>query len=639
MGGGMIASSRASSCGVSFILVVSPFGRPAIAGQAGWHAAAGWSIIPSVTNAREDDHRMDTAYDGLYALASLDGAALAARDLAVLGLAAGSGGIALAARDLGRDLPVAERHAFLGHLDEPAALAAALGRDRATPPAALLAAALARYGDDTPAHAPGEWSFAAWDAPTRTLTLMVSDTARDALLYATDGARVAVGPHIRTLRHLDGVDATPDGAALLLHLGRGPLRGTIGDRTILRDVRRVTAGTRVRISPAGVRVGGRAALPEPTRWRGSFDDAIEALGAVWRTIMRQQMARYPHAAVMLSGGLDSSLIAAFAAAERGSEGGGGTLVALCSAAPPGSGLADEVAVARAVAGQAGIALAAVAPGPDADVYLPSPAMLRWHQHPLVGPRHHVYDALYRAAATRGAHAIFDGSGGEATLTGYADALFWRARLRALAARARRLARRGVPAGGALIDPAFHVRLSADARALAAAALPAECDLPPPAPPHARGDLWGYAAEIDKLSVSLTTTPLPGLRSPLPLLDRRLVTLFAGMPYSFIDHAGVTRAPARALLSGMVPESVRLRRRGLPFSPDYRDRIRAQAGRARTRIPGFVAAGAGEWLDLAWLDTALGAIAGGADVSLDTIHEVQTTATAAAFVADWTHATA
>lgn len=578
---------------------------------------------------------MDTAYDGLYALASLDGAPLAARDLAALGLTAGIDGIALAARDLPRDLPVTERHAFLGHLDEPDALADVLGRDRATPPAALLAAALARYGDDTPAHALGEWSFAAWDAPTRTLTLMVSDTARDALLYATDGARVAVGPHIRTLRHLDGVDATPDGASLLLHLGREPLRGTIGDRTILRDVRQVTAGTRVRISHAGVSVGARAPLPEPTRWRSSFDDAIEALDAIWRTIMRQQMARYPHAAAMLSGGLDSSLIAAFAAAERGD----GTLVALCSAAPPSSGLADEVTVARAVAGQAGIALAAVAPESDADVYLPSPAMLRWHQHPLVGPRHHVYDALYRAAAERGAHAIFDGSGGEATLTGYPDALSWRAQLRALAAPARRLVRPGAPAGETLIDPAFHVRLSTDARALAAAALPPERDLPPPAPPHARGDLWGYAAEIDKLSVSLTTTPLPGLRSPLPLLDRRLVTLFAGMPYSFIDHAGVTRAPARALLSGMVPESVRLRQRGLPFSPDYHDRIHAQAGRARTRIPGFVAAGAGEWLDLAWLDTALGAIAGGADVSLDTIYEVQTTATAAAFIADWTHATA
>lgn len=572
---------------------------------------------------------MDTAFDGLYALASLDGTPLSARDLAVLGLSAGGDGVALAARDGARDLPVTERHAFLGHLDEPAALAAALGRDPATTPAELLAAALARYGDDTPAHALGDWSFVAWD--TRTLTLMVSDTARDALLYATDGARVAVGPHVRTLRHLDGVDATPDGASVLLHLGRERLRRTIGDRTILRDVRQVTAGTRVRISRAGVTVGTRPPLPEPTRWRGSFDDSIEALDGVWRTILRQQMARYPHAAVMLSGGLDSSLIAAFAAAERE----GGTLVALCSAAPPGSGLADEVAVARAVAAQAGIALAAVAPDPDADVYLPSPAMLRWHQHPLVGPRHHVYDALYRAAADHGARAIFDGVGGEATLTGYPDALPWRSRLRALAGRARRLARPGASAQETLIDPAFHVRLSAAARALAAAALPTERDLTPPAPRRARGDLWGYAADIDKQLVSVTTTPLPGLRSPLPFRDRRLVTLFAGMPYRFIDHEGVTRAPARALLSGMVPESVRLRQRGLPFSPDYPDRIRAQAGRARTRIPGFVAAGADQWLDLAWLDTALGTIAGGADVSLDTIYEVQTTAAAAAFLADWT----
>lgn len=569
---------------------------------------------------------MDTAYDGLYALASLDGAPLSPGDLATLGLPPGAGGFAAVARDCGIDRPVPAAYAFLGHLDAPAALAAALGRDPATPPGELLRAALARHGDDTPARAPGEWSFAAWDAETRMLTLIVSDTARDALLYATDGRRVAVAPHVRALRHVDRVDATPDGHALLLHMGRGPLRGTIGTRTILGHVHRVTAGTCVRISSAGARVGARAPLPAPTRWPGSFAEGMEALETVWRTILREQMTRHPNAAVMLSGGLDSSLIAAFAAAERGS----GTLLALTSAAPPGSGMADEVEFARAVADRAGIALLPVAPPADADVYLPSPATLRWLQHPLASPRHYVYDALYGTAADRGASAILDGCGGESTLTGYPDHPDWRARLRSAARRLVRPER-----AEQLIDPAFHVRLSAHARDVAETRFRAELAAPPLADPaHARGDLWGYSPDIAKNLVSTTTTPLPALRNLLPFRDRRLVTLFARMPYAFIDHGGRARAPARALLAGMVPDTVRLRRGGRPFSPDYPDRIRRQAVRARTRLADFAAGGADEWLDLVWLDGALAHIASGADVSLDTVYEVQMTAAAAAFIADW-----
>lgn len=572
---------------------------------------------------------MDAVFDGLYLLASLDGAPLDAHDLAVLDLRPATDGVALAARERGGGMRVGPARAFLGQLDEAAELAAALGRDAATPPAELLGAALARYGDDTPRRAPGEWSFAQWDAPERTLTLMVSETARDALLYTTDGRRVAVGPHVRTLRHLRGVDASPGGAELLLHLGRASLRSTIGDRTILRHVHQVVSGTCVRISSAGVTAGTRAAMPEPTRWRGTFADAIETLDSVWRTILSQQMARHPTAAVMLSGGLDSSLIATFAAVERGN----GTLFAVSSAAPPGSGLPDEVSVAQAVADQAGIALIAVAPDVDADVYLPSAAWMRWLQQPLVSPRHYLYDALYQAAADGGAGAVFDGSAGEATLTGYSDALSWRARLRGTASRARRLVGRAAPEES-VVDPAFNVRLSAYARDLAAARLPGERDLPSSAPPQKIGDMWGYGADIAKQSGGLTTTSLPALRSLLPFLDRRLVTLFAGMPYSFIDHQGVTRAPARALLAGKIPEWVRQRRRGMPFSPDYAHRLRAQADRARARLPEFVAGGADQWLDLAWLDGALRRMAGGAEASLDTMYQVQMTAAAAAFIVDW-----
>ncbi len=575
---------------------------------------------------------MTTDFDGLHALASLDGAPLRASDLAVLGLATDDapsrGDFAAMARDAGQATPVAGSHALLGHIDEPAALAATLGLAANTPPADLMLAATAHYGDDTPMRVGGEWSYLYWDAEARMLTLMVADTARDALFFTTDGRRVAVAPHVRTLRALDGIDAAPDPTGLLLHLGRGPMRAVVGDRTILRDVRRVEAGTRVRLYHSGVRVGARGALPAPERWRGSFANAVDAIDATLRTILRQQMARHPSAAAMLSGGLDSTLVAAFAAAERGAA---GSLVALTSAAPTDSGLRDETAEAQAVAAHLGIAAFRVVPDGTADAYLPSTAMLDAFDHPAASPRHYVYDALYRAAVARGATAILDGSDGELTITGYRDIDGWRGWLHQLRAWVRQAR---TPATHAVRE-AFHVRLSAPALALAGTLLDGELAAVRATTQWRRGRDWGYPLSVISKNRAVTTaTPLPGLRHLTPFRDRRLLTLCAGMPVGFLTQDGLTRAPGRALLAGKVPEHIRLRRDLVPFSPDYTDRLRRDAPRARDRLAGYAALGIGEWLDLAWLDAALAKVAGGEDRSVD-VSQVQATALAAAFLADWT----
>ena len=573
---------------------------------------------------------MMPSFDGLYVLASLDGAPLSHRDCAALGLrpADDRRGCVVSACDRGIRSPEAVDTAFLGHIDEQATLAATLGLDPTTAPADLVRAAVARFGDDAPSRVLGEWSFVHWDGAARTLTVMVSDTARDALLFATDGRRVAVAPHVRAFRRLDSVDSAPNGRGLLLHMGRATVRSMAGDETMLRGVRRVGAGTRVTIAPAGVTVGQRTPLPAPARWHGSFAEGIEAIDGLLRRILHEQLVRYPSTAVMLSGGLDSSLIAAFAAAMRLPS---SSLLALTSAAPIGSGLPDERAYSQAVAEQAGIDMRAVVPAAGADAYLPTDAMLHALQQPISSPRHYVYDALYRAAAERGAQAIFDGSEGEWTVTGYPDDTGWRQRARDAAHRAQALIRRRSVQG------AFHVRLSKDAIAFAQAELqPALRALDPVAPRHRRDDMWGYSPGIDKNLGATTTTHLPGIRRLLPFRDRRLLTAFAGMPYRFLTEGGVTRAPGRALLMGKVPEHVRLRERGLPFSPDYLDRIHGQAAAARDRLPAFARAGVGEWLDLAWLDGALARIAAAdvGKVALDTVFEAQATATAAAFLAYW-----
>ncbi|WP_010185615.1 asparagine synthase-related protein [Sphingomonas sp. PAMC 26605] len=575
---------------------------------------------------------MTAACDGLYALVSLDGAPLAARDLAALGLTqATDTRYALASCDGAKRTAVRDTALVLGHLDAATELAAALGLAKpsavpAASDAALVGAALLRWGDAAPARIAGEWGYVAWDAAAEVLTLAASDTLRDPLVFATNGRCVAVAPSIRVLRRLDWVDAAPDLRSLVLHMGRAPLRRGIGNATILRDVRQVIAGTRVTIGRDGVRVGARPPLPAPAHWSGSFADAIAEIEALLDRIVQAQLARHPNAAVLLSGGLDSSINAVIAAAALPP---GGTLLALTSAAPPGSGLADEVAFARAVADQAGIALRPVVPAEAADAYLPSAARLRHLQQPLASPRHYLYDALYAAAVDSGASGVFDGAQGEWTVTCHPDAGGWRPWLRDGLHRVPGRVR------GHSAQDATHVRLGPATLAVAERALTRALRQHEPPPRMRRpNDPCGYARAIDTNLDEPTQTGMSGLRQLLPLRDRRLLTLFAGMPYRFLTEGGLPRAPGRALLAGKVPEQVRLRPAGLPFSPDYDRRLHRQADDARNRLPAYRRAGVGELVDLVWLDAALRSIAEQPVVPLKLAFAAQATAIAAAFLADW-----
>jgi asparagine synthase (glutamine-hydrolysing) len=581
---------------------------------------------------------MMSPMDGLYALASLDGVPVASPDLAALGLTAPAepgfaGGMVINCGTVG----VVGQRAFLGHLDDPAGVAAILRLDPTTPAADLVAATVERHGDHAPALLLGEWSYVAWDPASATLTLLAAQTLRDAVMFATDGRRVAVAPDLRALRRIPWVDAR-FGPGLLVQMGRGTLRGTIGDRTMLRGARRVDAGSRVRIDRDRVRAGTPVPLPEAVRWSGDFAEAMAESDVVMRRIVRRHLARHPVSAVMLSGGLDSSLAAVYAAAEQAPE---GRVVALTSAAPPCSDLSDETTFAAAVAKQAGIAMLPVCPGPEGDPYLPSIDTLRWMEHPLCSPRHYVYDALYRVAAEAGCDAILDGVDGEMSLTGWPDHrgwrdLFgWRGRLRGAAAGLIGRVRGGAREATDGTQRAFHIRLSGDALAMARTTLRAELAVPDANDQHhRRGDLWGYSHDLAKKRRDTTTTQRPGMRRVSPFRNRDLLTLAARFPYRFMTEGGLTRAPARALLAGRVPEDIRLRTRGRPFSPDYDDRLRRYAGAARARIAEQVRAGAGEWIDMRWLEQVLAAINADAPVAAEAMLQAQMTACAAAFMTEW-----
>ena len=580
---------------------------------------------------------------GIYGLFRLDGGPVDPRDVAALGLDSASvpgvPGRAFAHAVDPHDPTALHRieaddalTILVGHIEEPQALAARLNVAPTLPAAALARAALDRFGSETPAEMIGEWSLLHWDRRDRRLVLTMSAARRDRLFVAVDGPRVAVAPNLFALSRISWIGNRLDEAGLLVSIARADLRAALReemrDRTMLAKVRQLEPATRLTITADGIRRDAAAVLVPQPRWTGSFDDAVVAAEETMRTILRARVARTAVPGVLLSGGLDSSTIAWLAARERAAE---QRMILLTSVAPPGSGLADEAAFADAVADRIGLTAEHVSPPEDAAIYRPSDAILGGASRPPMPVRHCLTETFQARGKALGATALFDGSFGEATLTGKFALTTMRQQLRGTAGRVRRYL------AGTAVEPvrgAFHVRLSAERLA----ALPAAMRAPPPVMVENEmrrpRDAWGYLPGADKALLHPNEFYPGALRMEFPFRDVRLLRLFAGFPAGFLVHAGLDRAPVRHMLAGHLPDRIRLRRSGRPASPDHMARLQRQASAARGRIATFRKAEVQEWLDLDWLDQALATIAARGPASFAESYEVQLTAITAEFLTWW-----
>jgi len=584
------------------------------------------------------------AKSGLYALAALDGAPLDPHALAVMGLdgpgeyrreSPGISAQAVDREEAGRAVSIADRAdgftLLLGHLDEQDELADALGMARDAPGAALAAAVLARFGADAPMRMIGEWNLLDWHAPSRTLTLLMSEAARDPFYFAVAGGTVAVSAELGRLTRLSGVGRAFDPAGLMLHWGTAQLRRYLTEETVFANVRRVMPGSRETF-----RITGRETLrlppPEPVeRWRGTRAEAQEAMEAVLRRIVGQHLSRHGRAASLLSGGLDSSLIAWLGASEMRAD---QPLTFFSSVAPEGSGVPDERVFAAAVAERLGLPIRFIAPAADASIYLPQPRMFAHNEIPIASPRHYLYDALYQAAFDDGAELLLDGAYGELTVTSQhlLRLPLWNPRRHVRAWRDWRKAR-----AANRLPPSlpFHAQVSRDLGESLPRLVPFDWRSPIEPPPLLGPDaLWGRRPGVSKNTMTPTTSPESRLRHVIPFRDRRLLNLVAGMPVGYVEHEGLNRAPARVMLRDRLPDSVRLRRTGMPFSPDFLLRAERQAAGLIGHIGDFRAVGADEWLDLEWLEVELHKLKNPGSASYARVHKVQATAVAAAYMMWW-----
>lgn len=567
---------------------------------------------------------------GIYAVGSFVGEPPSPADCRVLEIDPSNDSFAGTVRDFPGTSGTVDRYEdganvllFLGRLHDEAKLAAELGGAEA-PPAEMALAALRRWGADVRARMPGEWSLLHWSASDKRLQIATSFRLRDRVLIAQVGSRFAVAPNLAMLSRLAWIDDTIDPEGLAYELS--PQRFRLGreGHTVLRQVRQIEAGQFVTLDATHKHIVRRPRL-EAIPWQGSFEDGVAAATDALRGIVRRAMAPYRRIGVLLSGGLDSTLVAAIAAEELRSD---QTLTAFTSIAPPGTGLIDERQWSQHTADHLGIEMVPIWPSDTCQIYRPSPH--HFENGPTRSVRHYLYMALFGAAQERSVDVMLDGEYGESAISRWAYFPTPMNRIRA----ASRGFRQRFGLGGGAPPERFMVNFTQQfvndlSTPLREAAPPIPIDWVSPARPmgFTKGQL-GFGA------FPTADTGFAIRRANACLGDIELLRLVGGMPASFLRRDGYDRALIRAMLAGRVPDETRLRTEKRDFSPDYNDRLMREAIPLKSNLDAWRTADIAQVLDLDWMAQTINLMAVGRLPSPPTIAKLHMTVLAAEFLMWW-----
>lgn len=179
----------------------------------------------------------------------------------------------------------------------------------------VILAAHNAYGDEAPSHLHGQFAYALYDRRARELRLVRDRMGILPLYWCKAGSSLIFASDINTL--LAGLGYTPgiDPSSLASYLER---RAVPAPKTLLQDVHKLEPGHYLAIDAAGTtrdRPYWGAAYSKASRPR-SFDRAVDELdGRLADAVSSSLVADVPVGAY-LSGGVDSSLIAAKAVQVR-----------------------------------------------------------------------------------------------------------------------------------------------------------------------------------------------------------------------------------------------------------------------------------------------------------------------------------
>jgi asparagine synthase (glutamine-hydrolysing) len=456
----------------------------------------------------------------------------------------------------------------------------------------------------------GPWALVLFDLHAREAHLARDPTGERMLCWHADPRRILVASEPAAL--LVDVPRDLDEATLAAFFA---LREPDPDATFFRAVRQVPAGWRVVLSAAGER-RHRFWDPDLSLLRGSEADTVERFRELLGLAVRAQIRGPGPAAVLMSGGLDSTTVAAHAARISPTP---VRAVSWRFRVPGELAAADESEYAQAMMTAAGLDPVWV----DGDGCWPLRDLDRTAadpDQPFENPYRELHGAAYAAAAAGGSRALLTGHFSDemyhgvdawwlrdclarrawaAAAGGVRDELRWRSRPEVWTPGLRRTL--GVVLLGtgwerlrslrspAWLTPYARERLQAAPRVLWHARHPeqAETLLAPFA-------LMGIAAEMRRARQH-------GIELRFPFRDRRLIELALRLPADHLARPGWRkRLVWLAGADGWLPDAVRLRRRMSDLGPLFARGIgEREHGTVRRLL-----FGPGPQLWRRWVDAAL-----------------------------------
>ncbi len=326
----------------------------------------------------------------------------------------------------------------------------------------VLVAGFEEWGvEETLRRCNGMFALAVWDRQTGVLTLARDRLGEKPLYYGRFGDVVLFGSELSALRRHPAFDGDVDRDALATYLRLGYVPAP---RSIHRNVRKLPAGTTLRIGPSGevgeprpywsLAEAARRGADDP--WRGDLADAADELEARLAAAVDQRLFADVPVGAFLSGGVDSSTVVALAQAR------GGAPVRTFTIGFEEDGF-NEAAHARAVARHLGTAhTELVVTAADALALVPRLPQL-WDE-PFADASQiptHLVSALARRSVT----VALSGDGGDELFGGYSR-YQWTRTAWATARRVPRVLRRaGSPLGERLGCVAGAAKVGRAARLL------------------------------------------------------------------------------------------------------------------------------------------------------------------------------
>ena len=456
-----------------------------------------------------------------------------------------------------------------------------------------------RRGSEMAGALKGDFALLVWDDETRTGLLARDQLGARSIYLHRRGSRLTFATEIRDLLAL--LDRTPDPnpVALATWAGLGDLRG--GD-TLFDGVRKLAPGSLIELERGGFR--------ERRYWRPVYGGTI-AVGrqdavAMVRSELERAVARRSRpgstTAIQLSGGLDSSVVAALAM--RGPS--GQRPMAGYSATFPSHSTMDESALIDELAGSIGLRSVQLRVR-GGSVLAGALDYQREYKLPLHSPNLHYQRPLFERMAGDGVDTVLDGEGGDELFGAVRYLMADRVRHgRPLAAVA--LARRFPGAGAtppwgrvlpfvfsAGVKPALPHALHERGRRLgdqsrhvspwlrdrAARDFLAAQD-PWAWERQAGPRWWAYLADLMTDAMDAVNSyphlnrraALAGLVCRHPLRDLDLVELVLRLPPELAFDPHLSRPLLREAVAGIVPDAIRLRAAKGVFEPLFHQGLKA-----------------------------------------------------------------